>query len=76
MDQHRRAHRQSVRHALSRLCAGCLLAALGTAVMGAQAEDFVINVPVELEAMEPEVHTVQVSCYVHATGDGDAARLG
>ena len=76
MDQHRRAHRQSVRHALSRLCAGCLLAALGTAVMDAQAEDFVINVPVELEAMEPDVHTVQVSCYVHATGDGDAARLG
>jgi hypothetical protein len=76
MDQHRRTHRQSIRHALSRLCACCLLAAAMGAAAGVQAEDFVINVPVELEAMEPEVHIVQVSCYVHAIGSGDGARLG
>jgi hypothetical protein len=74
MDQHRRAHRQSIRHAL-RVGAGILLAA---ALHGAaaHAEDFIINVPVELEAMEPEVHTIQVSCYVHASAGGDAMRVG
>ena len=40
------------------------------------AEDIVINVPVELEAMEPQVHTVQVSCYVHGSGGSEAPRLG
>jgi len=49
---------------------------MGAAVAGAPAEDLVINVPVELEAMEPEVHSVQVACYVHASGDGAAARMG
>ena len=70
MDQHRRGHRQPIRHALSVCAAGALAVALSCAASAVRAEDFVINVPVELEAMEPEVHTVQVSCYVHAASDG------
>ena len=70
MDQHRRAHRQSIRNALSAIA----LAVAGCAVTVARADELVINVPVELEAMEPEVHTVQVSCYVHGASDG--VRLG
>jgi len=70
MDQHRRGHRQSVCHALS---AGAL-ALVACAAGAARAEDFIINVPVELEAMEPEVERVQVSCYVHGASDG--VRIG
>jgi hypothetical protein len=33
-------------------------------------------VPVQLEAMEPEVRTVQVSCYVYAGGGSDGVRVG
>jgi hypothetical protein len=60
MDQHRRAHRQSIRNALSAIA----LTVAGCAAIVAHADDLIINVPVELEAMEPEVHAVQVSCYV------------
>jgi hypothetical protein len=70
MDQHRRAHRQSIRDALNAMA----LAVTCCAAAGARAEDLVINVPVELEAMEPEVHSVQVSCYVH--GEVDGVRMG
>ena len=69
MDQYRRAHRQSVRDALSAIA----LAVAGWAT-AAGVDDFIINVPVELEAMEPEVHSVQVSCYVHGASDG--VRIG
>jgi hypothetical protein len=70
MDQHRRGHRQSIRHALSVFVAG----GLALSCAAARAEDFVINVPVELEAMEPDVHSVEVSCYVHGASDG--VRIG
>ena len=48
--------------------------ALSCAAGTARAEDFVINVPVELEAMEPDVHSVDVSCYVHGASEG--VRIG
>ena len=77
MDQHRRTDGQPGRHALSRIRACVLIAgAINTAAAVAQHEDFVVNVPVELEAMEPEVHTVQVWCYVHTAGSGEGERLG
>jgi len=77
MDQHRGRHRQPVCHALGRLAAGIgLAAALIGAAAAAIAEDIVINVPVELEAMEPEVHTVLVSCYVHGAAGSDGPRIG
>jgi hypothetical protein len=56
--------------------AGALAAALSSAAAAVRAADFVINVSVELEAMEPQVHSVQVSCYVHATSNSAGARVG
>jgi len=39
-------------------------------------EDFVINVPVDVQEMDPSVQQVQVSCYVHAAETGDGERIG
>ena len=76
MDQYRGRDGQSIRHALSLFIWGVLAAALDCAAVSARAEDFIVNVPVQLEAMQPEVHTVQVSCYVHAGGGSERVRIG
>jgi hypothetical protein len=77
MDQHRGRYRQPIRHALRHAAVGAwLTSALVGGAAGAIAGDFVVNVPVELEAMEPEVHTVQVSCYVHGAAGTDAPPIG
>ncbi len=73
MDQYGRCHRQPIRHALSAIAAGALAVALSGAA-AVRGEDLVINVPVELEAMEPEVHSVQVSCFVYAATE--SVRIG
>jgi hypothetical protein len=40
------------------------------------AEDFVINVPVDVQDMDSSVRQVQVSCYVHAAEAGEGEHLG
>ncbi len=65
----------TVRWALSGpICAVAVL--LMTGLAPCWAEDFVINVPVDVSDMEPDVQQVQVSCYVHATENEDGERIG